>query len=47
MSTMFSPETKLSRTLNKIQYCSSKGYSLKENYNKKCKIGSTWVYFLS
>ncbi|MDV3153940.1 MAG: group II intron reverse transcriptase/maturase, partial [Pigeon pea little leaf phytoplasma] len=29
MSTTVSPETKLSRTLNKIQYCSSKGYSLK------------------
>ncbi|MDV3200017.1 MAG: group II intron reverse transcriptase/maturase, partial [Candidatus Phytoplasma australasiaticum] len=29
MSTTVSPETKLSRTLNKIQYCSSNGYSLK------------------
>ncbi|MDO8064228.1 reverse transcriptase domain-containing protein ['Bonamia sp.' little leaf phytoplasma] len=29
MSTTVSPETKLSRTLNKIQYCSSNSYSLK------------------
>ncbi|MDV3165097.1 MAG: group II intron reverse transcriptase/maturase, partial [Candidatus Phytoplasma australasiaticum] len=29
MSTTVSPETKLLRTLNKIQYCSSNGYSLK------------------
>ncbi|MDV3183358.1 MAG: hypothetical protein Q8866_02705 [Candidatus Phytoplasma australasiaticum] len=29
MSTTVSLETKLSRTLNKIQYCSSNGYSLK------------------
>ncbi|WMW50253.1 MAG: hypothetical protein RCH30_3730 [Candidatus Phytoplasma australasiaticum] len=29
MSTTVSPETKLLRTLNKIQYCSSNDYSLK------------------
>ncbi|WEX20123.1 MAG: retron-type reverse transcriptase [Candidatus Phytoplasma citri] len=29
MSTTVSPETKLLRTLNKIQYCSSNGYSIK------------------
>ncbi|MDO8031110.1 hypothetical protein OC719_02380 [Candidatus Phytoplasma australasiaticum] len=29
MSTTVSPETKLLLTLNKIQYCSSNGYSLK------------------
>ncbi|MDV3191333.1 MAG: hypothetical protein Q8832_02775 [Candidatus Phytoplasma australasiaticum] len=29
MSTTVSPETKLLRTLNKIQYCSLNGYSLK------------------
>ncbi|XVJ45102.1 hypothetical protein ACGRWE_00925 [Candidatus Phytoplasma australasiaticum] len=29
MSTTVSPETKLLRTLNKIQYCSSNVYSLK------------------
>ncbi|MDV3149268.1 MAG: reverse transcriptase domain-containing protein [Candidatus Phytoplasma australasiaticum] len=29
MSTTVSPETKLLRTLNRIQYCSSNGYSLK------------------
>ncbi|MDV3182412.1 MAG: hypothetical protein Q8869_00870 [Candidatus Phytoplasma australasiaticum] len=29
MSTTVSPETKLSRTLNKIQDCSSNSYSLK------------------
>ncbi|MDV3166743.1 MAG: hypothetical protein Q8807_03835 ['Waltheria sp.' little leaf phytoplasma] len=28
MSTTVSPETKLLRTLNRIQYCSSNGYSL-------------------
>ncbi|MDO8060251.1 hypothetical protein OC726_01860 [Candidatus Phytoplasma aurantifolia] len=29
MSTTVSSETKLLRTLNRIQYCSSNGYSLK------------------
>ncbi|UQV27329.1 hypothetical protein [Candidatus Phytoplasma asiaticum] len=35
ISTTVSPETKLSRTRDKIQYCSSNGYSLKRELQQE------------
>ncbi|MDV3158414.1 MAG: hypothetical protein Q8753_02065 [Pigeon pea little leaf phytoplasma] len=46
----FHQKLNFSRTSNRIQYCSSNGYSLKRELQQgmnKLNIGSTWGDFLS